>query len=74
MNFWTELDGIIRTFYYSATDAQVTLLMQGRDAGRASDESIRLESLEARGLRKLGRPDAIPHDGGRIIRFGPNDA
>jgi adenylate cyclase len=51
VNLWPDFDGTLRRADYRLTGAQ---------AGSVVPEDVVLESLDARALRKFGRPDLIP--------------
>lgn len=51
VNIWPDFDGTLRRVSFSQTSAQT---------GDMVPEGVVLESIDARALRKFGRPDAIP--------------
>jgi adenylate cyclase len=68
VNFWRDVDGIVRGVEFHASDRQL--------AGfpRRPDELI-YDSLAARALKKLGDADAVPSDfEEHAIRFSPEEA
>lgn len=53
VNIWPDFDNTLRRVNYRQTGAQL---------GEIVPEGVLLESLAARALRKLGRPDLVPPD------------
>jgi adenylate cyclase len=61
VNLWPDFDGTLRR-----TDYRLT----GTEAGDVVPEDVVLESLDARALRKFGRPDLIPPGfNSRLFRY-----
>jgi len=68
VNFWRDVDGVVRRSHYHVSDRQLA------DQPEFPDEEI-FTSLEGRALVKLGRTDVSPRDvTAYAIRFGSNDA
>lgn len=68
VNFWPDLDGLVRRAQFHESE------MHLEDLPQYQDEPI-YDSLEARALKKLGRADAVPNDFEQhAIRFGTADA
>jgi adenylate cyclase len=61
VNLWPDFDGTLRRADYRLTGAQ---------AGNIVPQEVLLESLDARALRKFGRPDLIPPGfNSRLFRY-----
>ncbi len=61
VQFWPDFDGTLRRVNYRLSGAQ---------AGGIVPEGVLLESLDARALRKFGRPDLIPSGfDARLFRY-----
>src|SRR5438874_2164206 len=68
VNYWTDLDGVIRRARFHVSDRQLA-----GEAEFAGEEIF--SSMVARALVKLGRPDSVPDDVNlHAIRFGSEDA
>ncbi len=67
VNFWSDLDGVVRRAYFRRS----LLEIDGRPAG--DDDSV-LESLAARAARQAGLTDLIPADRkSHILRYASGD-
>jgi adenylate cyclase len=61
VNVWADFDGVLRRADYRKTGEQVENLLP---------PDVVLESLDARALRKFGRPDLVPHGfSSRLFRY-----
>ncbi|HLW35728.1 MAG TPA: CHASE2 domain-containing protein, partial [Chthoniobacterales bacterium] len=66
VNFWRDLDGIVRHVEFHHSDLP---------AGQRGPNEFIYDSMATRALKKLGRGDSVPNDvDSHAIRFGPEDA